>query len=269
MARRIAVVAEKGGVGKTTVTVHLAAILGGDYGRRVLIIDLDKQSHSTLSLGLEQDELGLYALLTTKRDEDEPADWKPLMTRSEFGVDVVRSGRGMANFNSAAATVKEPVYILKDAMESLADDEWDYIFLDCPPELGMCSLNALTAADMYLVPVKPGYLNITGVTEVIKTATGMKKRINPALVPAGVVLLDFDERTSLAGQTRDNLKGKVGDLLFETVIHRNTKIEQAPGFRKPVTSYAPSSTGAKEFRALAEEFERKLGIEEGRRVANA
>ena len=226
---RIAVIAEKGGIGKTTVTVNLAAILGDVFGRKVLAIDLDKQAQTTKWLGLERDEQGLYdTLLPDDKDSGKGADLTPLIVHSQFGVDVIRGGRKMALFSENAAKAAEPIYLLSDAMRSLANS-WEYVFFDCPPDLGRTSLNALTAADLYLIPVKPDYLNSDGLPEIAKTIATVRQRPNPRLTSAGIVVIDLDKRTKLARQTREQLTRQLGDNLYEAIIHHNVALARSAG----------------------------------------
>ncbi len=262
---RIASINEKGGVGKTTTTVNLSAALV-ERGRKVLAIDLDKQAHTTISFGLEPDNRSLLDTLIERQD------LKPLVHSTDYGVDVVRSGELMTAFEKAIAlsNVVKGEFLLQDAVNTLPPDRWDYVFYDCPPNLGQISINALTAADLFLIPVAPGALNLRGIATLLETVEKVQTHLNPSLHTAGVVIIckEADESANLSKGTKEILKKHFGDHLYQTVIRRNVSIAEAPGHHKPVLAYASQSSGAACFRQLAEELESRLQVEEGRR-ANA
>ena len=260
---RIAVINQKGGVGKTTTTVNLAAALA-ERGRKVLVIDLDYQHNTTVSFGLAQQHRALLDALTEREDLG------PLVQSTPYGVDVVPSGKLMSVFEKAVVvgSVVKAEFLLDDAVKTLPKGQWDYVFYDCPPILGQVSLNALTAADLFLVPVSPGALNLIGMASLLETVTQVQAHLNASLHLAGVLFLckEADAKANLSKETKAILGAEFGELMYQTVIRRNVAIAEAPGQKQPVTTYAPQSAGAACFRQLAEEFEERLQVEEGRRA---
>lgn len=257
MTRMIAITNQKGGVGKTTTTINLGAALK-ERGRRVLLIDLDPQASLTLSLGLTADSLQktIYnALLATAKGEDEPVDG--LLLETGAGLDLLP-----ANIELSQAELdltREPlgVFALRDSVSSFAEG-YDYVLLDCPPSLGILNANALAAAGEVIIPLQADYLALKGVDMLLNTIAKMQKRANTNLKVRGILLTMADLRTLHAREVVDAARASFGQSapVFETIIHANVRLKEAPITGQSVLAYATDSASAADYRALAEEIER-------------
>ena len=248
-ARIIAVVNQKGGVGKTTSVVNIGAGLAL-RGRKVLLVDLDAQAHLTYSLGVEPDELALtvYELLSGEADVGEV-----LIEAGGMALIPAAVGLTAAEFELSAKAGREA--LLRDVLAGVSG--YDFILLDCPPNLGLLTLNALTAAGEVFVPVPPEFLAIKGLNNLSEMADKVRERLNPELKITGVIVTLFDQRLKLYQEVLESLRATIGDRLFRTVIRRNVALAEATSFGQSIFEYAPASHGAEDYRALCEEILRR------------
>lgn len=248
MPNVLALVNQKGGVGKTTTCVNLAAFLARK-GKKVLLIDIDPQGNATSGLGFDKNELDMtvYDVLIN----DEP-----------FENVVIDTGRknlflAPANIQLAGAEIELVSVVSRETRLRKALDkyknEFDFVLMDCPPSLGLLTLNALTAADGVLVPIQGEYYALEGVTQLVETVNLVKKSLNPALYIFGVIVTMFDSRTQLAHQVANEVKKYFGDRVFRTIIPRNVRLSEAPSFGKSILEYDIKSKGAECYDSLAKE----------------
>jgi chromosome partitioning protein len=244
--RVISITAQKGGVGKTTTAVNLAAALG-EAGERVLVIDLDSQASATGWLGQQAGD-GLLGVFT----DEVPLETLVVDTPA-VGVACVAASRGLANLERVLAGEPGSETLLRMAIDDLPRTRWTYVLLDCPPAMGLVTLNALTAAREVIAPVETKTMALEGLTALLTTVARVRKRLNrhlrvAAIVPSRVV------RTRLSREVQEALREHFGDLVTETFVRENARLAEAPSYRLPITSYASTSYGAEDFRSLAEEI---------------
>ena len=247
MARIIAVVNQKGGVGKTTTTVNLSAALFA-LGKRVLLCDFDPQANATSGMGVDKNTASpnVYDVLINGAD---PAR---AVVHTKYG-DVLPSNKALAGAGIEMIAMEGRERLLKNALDALAPN-YDYIFIDCPPSLELLTVNALCAAGSLLVPVQCEYYALEGLSDLLATVRIVKRGLNPRLALEGVLLTMFDSRTNLSLQVAEEVKRHFPGQVYATVIPRNVRLSEAPSHGKPVSAYDPYSRGAEAYRMLAEEM---------------
>lgn len=251
MGKIIAVVNQKGGVGKTTTAVNLTAALT-EAGKRVLMCDFDPQANATSGLGLDKRSLrhSIYDVIIN----DVPA--KEAIIKTKFG-DVLPSTADLAGAGVELVTLPSPNYRLRDALDTVKD-QYDLIFIDCPPSLELLTLNSLCAADGIMVPVQCEYYALEGLTDLMTTLRMVKKRLNPKLEIFGVALTMFDGRTNFSTQVAQEVRRHFPGKVYATVIPRNVRLAEAPSHGLPVSAYDKTSRGALAYKAMAQEIIEKL-----------
>lgn len=246
VAKTVAIVNQKGGVGKTTTCVNLAAALT-EAGKKVLMVDFDPQANSTSGMGVDKTvSKGVYNVLI----EDIPT--VDALVHTKYG-DVLPSNKALAGAGIELIGMERREFLLKEAIGQVKDS-YDYVFIDCPPSLELLTLNALCAADSVLVPVQGEYFALEGLSDLMNTVRIVRRSLNPRLSLEGVLLTMFDGRTNLALQVAEEVKHYFPGKVYSTVIPRNVRLSEAPSHGKPITSYDRSSRGAEAYTALAKEF---------------
>ena len=251
MGKILAVVNQKGGVGKTTTAVNLTAALT-EAGKKVLLCDFDPQANGTSGLGVDKRRVK-HSVYDAIIDETPARD---IIVKTEFG-DVLPSSADLAGAAVELLSLPEPNFRLKNAFSAIKDD-YDVILIDCPPSLELLTVNALAAADGILVPVQCEYYALEGLADLMTTLRLIKKRINPDLEIFGVALTMFDGRTNFSTQVAQEVRRHFPGKVFATVIPRNIRLAEAPSHGLPVTVYDKHSRGAVSYRAMAQEIVKKL-----------
>ena len=251
----LAVVNQKGGVGKTTTAINLAAGLALE-GLPTLLIDCDPQANATGGLGVARDEarLSIYDVLMGSATLEET-----LVATSVEGLWLLPGSKNMIGANLELVAQDRREFRLREAIEPIRH-KYPFIVLDCPPALDLLTLNALVASDGLLVPMQAEYFALEGITELMGTLDRVSQAFNPGLALEGVLLTMYDDRTNLSQQVTDNLQGFFGDKLLKTTIPRNIRLAEAPSHGKPVQSYDPRSRGAEAYTALALEVLKRNGV---------
>ena len=251
MGRIIAVVNQKGGVGKTTSAVNLTAALH-DLGLKVLLCDFDPQANATSGLGVDKRKLKktVYDVVINGADPDEA------IVSTKFG-DVLPASADLAGAAVELISIEGATYQLKAALKTI-DHRYDVILIDCPPSLEMLTLNGLAAADGILVPVQCEYYALEGLSDLMSTLRMVKKRINPTLNIFGVILTMYDGRTNFSAQVAEEVRRHFPGKVFTSVIPRNIRLAEAPSHGIPVTAYDRLSRGSIAYKALAEEIRQRL-----------
>jgi chromosome partitioning protein len=247
----VAIANQKGGVGKTTTAVNLGAALA-ELGKRILLIDLDPQANATSSFGLEEvDQISLYQPLLGEA----PITEKILPTRRE-GLFIVPADLDMAGAEVEIARMPNHLTRLAEALKPLGVDQtFDFVFLDCPPSLGILMSNALAAADELLTPIQCEYFALEGLVKIVRLIEQvLDSGANERLELAGIVMTMFDARTNLSQQVVADVRKHFGERVYETLIPRSVRLSEAPSFGKSILEYASSGRAAKAYRALAREF---------------
>ena len=246
MAKIIAIVNQKGGVGKTTACVSLAAALT-ERGKRVLLCDFDPQANATSGMGVDKTlSKGIYEVVI----EEIPAP--DAVVHTHWG-DVLPSNKALAGAGVELIALEQREFLLRTALEPLRE-RYDFILIDCPPSLELLTLNALCAADRLLVPVQGEYFALEGISDLMNTVRLVRRSLNPQLDLEGVLLTMFDGRTNLALQVAEEVKHYFPGKVYATVIPRNVRLSEAPSHGKPISVYDRTSRGAEAYLAFAEEF---------------
>lgn len=249
MAKIIAIVNQKGGVGKTTTCVNLTAALK-QAGKRVLLCDFDPQANATSGMGVDKTvSNGVYDVLINGQDP------KSTIVCTRYG-DVLPSSKALAGAGIEMIDMAERQFLLKKALDQLRND-YDFMFIDCPPSLELLTLNALCAADSLLVPVQGEYYALEGLSDLMNTVRIVRRGMNPNLTVEGVLLTMYDGRTNLAIQVAQEVKRFFPGRVYATVVPRNVRLSEAPSHGKPITAYDRTCRGAEAYTALATEFLKK------------
>ncbi len=249
MSKIIAVFNQKGGVGKTTTNVNLTASLG-KKGKKILVLDLDPQGNTTSGYGIDKNNVD-YTIYDVMLDD---VDIKEAIIKTEFeNIDIVSSTTDLSGAEVELATKKDREYSLKKSLEKVRN-EYDYIFIDCPPSLGMLTINCLTTVDSVLIPIQCEYYALEGVSQLMETIKLVKSRLNPNLEIQGVVLSMFDGRANLSIQVVEEVKKYFKGKVYSTLIPRNVRLAEAPSHGKPAIYYDARCKGAEAYLDLAEEF---------------
>jgi chromosome partitioning protein len=249
MNKIFAVTNQKGGVGKTTTSVNLAAALA-EQGMRVLLVDLDPQGNATMGSGIDKNEQEItsYDVLT-----DQTSPEKAIQHSDSGGYDVLPSNSDLTAAEVEMLSMMMKEHRLRHALKKLRD-RYDYILVDCPPSLNMLTINALTAAEGVLIPMQCEYYALEGVSALLETINQIQMALNPGLRIEGVVRTMYDPRSSLTNEVSSQLNTHFGNTLYATVIPRNIRLAEAPSFGQPILSYDPTSRGAVAYRDLATEM---------------
>ena len=249
MGEVYAIANQKGGVGKTTTAVNLGAYLAAS-GKKILLVDIDPQGNATSSLGIDKNVLSrsIYDVLI----DGLPLAQAILLTR-RLGLDLVPAAAELAGAEVEMVSLASREFRLQKALVPVRD-RYDWVLIDCPPSLGLLTVNALTAADAVLIPVQCEFLPLEGLSQLQRTIDLVRDRLNRKLEIRGVVLTMYDTRTNLAQQVVDEVRKFYSGRVFSTIIPRNVRLSEAPSYGEPILDYAPSSSGGLAYRSLANEI---------------
>ncbi len=254
MARVICIANQKGGVGKTTTSVNLASALA-EQGRRVLIIDMDPQGNASSGIGIsryENQDANIYHVLIGEKSIPEVAQKTGIK-----GLEVATANPDLVGAEIELVDMPHREYRLKHALE-LVQEVYDYVLIDCPPSLGLLTVNALSSADTFLVPLQCEYYALEGLSQLLNTAGIIKKNLNPNLRIEGIVLTMFDKRNNLSHQVVTEIQDHFSDKVFKAIIPRNVRLSEAPSHGKSIFEYDRKSTGAKKYAELAQELHERV-----------
>ena len=248
MGKTIAITNQKGGVGKTTTAINLAAALA-ELGKKILVIDTDPQGNMTSGFGVNKNEVEntVYELMLGSCSTEEA-----IIKNVKEGVDMIASNVNLAAVEIELIDDDNRNYVLKNEIEWVKD-KYDYIIIDCPPSLSMLTVNAMTTADSVIVPIQCEYYALEGLSQLIHTVNLVKNGLNPELDLEGVVFTMYDSRTNLSAQVVENVKDNIQTKVYQTVIPRNIRLAEAPSYGQPISEYDPKSAGAEAYKNLAKE----------------
>ena len=249
MAKIISFTNKKGGVGKTTTAINMAAYCA-DLGKKVLLVDIDSQGNATTGLGFSKSALkkSVYNVLI----DDDAAANNILPTQVKL-LDVLPANVDLTGAEVDLVYKRNREQILKNALEKIRDD-YDYIFIDCPPSLGLFTINAWVASDSIIIPLQSEYYALEGVSQLMNTIAMVRQRLNPRLQIEGVVITMYDGRALIAKQITAEIKKFFKNKLYEIIIPRNVRLAEAPSHGVPILLHDPKCVGARAYRALTEEF---------------
>ena len=250
MAKAIAIFNQKGGVGKTTTNINLGACLAR-IGKKVLVVDIDPQGNTTSGIGIRKRTLKntIYDVLINENFNVKEA----ILSTKTDNLDIIPASVDLAGAEVELVSIEGREKRLKKAIDSIRD-EYDYIFIDCPPSLGILTINSLTAVDSVLIPIQCEFYALEGVSQLVSTIDLVKKSMNPDLYIEGVVLSMFDGRTNLSLQVVQEVKNYFGNAVYNTFIPRNVRLAEAPSYGMPIITYDPTAAGAKAYVAFTKEF---------------
>ena len=248
MGKVVSIANQKGGVGKTTTSVNLSTILAKN-GKKVLMIDADPQGNASSGVGIDKDvEESVYDILI-----DDTEIEKVVKKTNIKNLSICPSNINLAGAEVELVSMMSREYRLKEKLDSIKDN-YDYIIIDCPPSLGLVTLNAFTASDSVLIPVQCEYYALEGLGQLINTVNLVKKHLNKNIEIEGALLTMYDIRTNLSNQVVKEVKKYFNDKVYKNVIPRNVKLSEAPSYGMPITIYDPRSKGAKSYEKFAKEF---------------
>jgi chromosome partitioning protein len=249
MAKVISVVNQKGGVGKTTTTVNVAAFLA-DLGKMVLVVDMDPQGNATSGLGVNRADIehGIYEALARQRQVSDV-----IFDTSHEGLRIAPATQNLAGASVELVSVENREFQLRELLSEIRHG-YDYIFIDCPPSLGLLTVNSLVAADQLLIPVQAEYYALEGLGQLLETVKLVQTHIHPELQVLGAVLTMFDKRTKLSGEVMNELYKYFPNNIFRSVIPRTVRLAEAPSFGQSILQYEPSGKGARAYEKLAREI---------------
>ena len=254
MARIICIANQKGGVGKTTTSVNIAAALS-ELDRRVLIVDMDPQGNASSGLGVkryENQENNIYQVLIGEKSIHEA-----IQSTQVSNLDIIPANPDLVGAEIELVDMPQREYRLKSALGEVKD-RYHYILIDCPPSLGLLTVNSLSAADTFLVPLQCEYYALEGLSQLLNTAGLIKKSLNMELRIEGIVLTMFDARNNLSHQVVAEIQLHFGDKVFSSIIPRNVRLSEAPSHGQTIFQYDPKSVGAKKYKELAEELDQRV-----------
>jgi chromosome partitioning protein len=250
--KTIALANQKGGVGKTTTTINLGAYLAGE-GQRVLIVDIDPQGNAGSGLGLDITQIKptIYHWLI------DPATPLPVQPTGQQNLDIIPANIDLSGFEIDVRDDENRDYILKNRLTQISG--YDFVLIDCPPSLGILTINALTAAQSVLIPLQCEYFALEGLTQLLRIINLVRTKLNPQLMIEGVLLTMFDARTKLAAQVVQDVREHFRKQVYDVIIPRNVKLSEAPSFGQPISVYDPQSTGAIAYKTLAKDLLARQG----------
>lgn len=248
MGKIISIANQKGGVGKTTTTINLSTILA-KKGKKVLMIDADPQGNASSGVGFDKEiELSVYDVLINE------TEMKEVVQKTNIkNLDICPSNINLAGAEVELVSVMSREYRLKEKLDEIKNN-YDYIIIDCPPSLGLITLNAFTASNSVLIPVQCEYYALEGLGQLINTINLVKKHLNKTIEIEGALLTMYDIRTNLSNQVVKEVKNYFNDKVYKNVIPRNVKLSEAPSYGMPISVYDPRSKGAKSYEKFVKEF---------------